>query len=126
MFKKFIIVTALLNFLFAPMVIVQAVQTPNAASFTFSFALAAFFIMAASLLVWSTRDLANRAPVIFWSAFTRWVAIASVVYAIPNGLADVSQYAFVVFDGIVATIYIIGAMRVTGKSFFDFLLWRVA
>ena len=82
--------------------------------------------MVASLLIWATRDLPTRAPVLFWSAISRFVAITSVVYAVPNGLAEPSQYAFVVFDGTVAVIYIIGAMRVTGQSFFNFLLWRIA
>ena len=126
MLKKFVIVTALLNFLFAPMLIVQAIQTQDPGNFVFSFTLCGFFIMVASLLIWATRDLPTRAPVLFWSAISRFVAITSVVYAVPNGLAEPSQYAFVGFDGTVAVIYIIGAMRVTGQSFFNFLLWRIA
>ncbi|MFY0646649.1 hypothetical protein [Sulfitobacter geojensis] len=126
MLKKFIIGTALLNFLFAPMLIVQAVQMPNPASFVLSFTLSGFFIMAASLLVWASRDLVARAPVVFWSAISRLVAVTTVLYAIPNGLADPSQYAFVVFDGLVSVIYILGALRVTGRSVLDFLLWRIA
>lgn len=126
MFKIFIIGTALLNFLFAPMLIVQAVQMSSPANFIYSFALAGFFIMAASLLVWASRDLAARAPVVFWSAISRLVAVITVLYAVPNGLADPSQYAFVVFDGLVGVIYILGALRVTGRSVLDFLLWRIA
>jgi len=125
-FKKFIIGTALLNFLFAPMIIGQAVQMPNPANFVFSFTLAGFFIMAASLLVWATRDLVARAPVVFWSAISRLAAITAVLYAVPNGLADPSQYAFVVFDGLVSVIYIFGSLRVTGRTMLYFLLWRVA
>lgn len=126
MFKKFIIGTALLNFLFAPMIIGQAVQMPNPANFVFSFTLAGFFIMAASLLIWATRDLVARAPVAFWSAISRLAAITAVLYAVPNGLADPSQYAFVLFDGLVSLIYIVGSLRVTGRSVLDFLLWRIA
>ncbi|AKH99655.1 hypothetical protein IMCC20628_00937 [Hoeflea sp. IMCC20628] len=126
MFKKFIIGTALFNFLFAPMIIAQAVQAHDPASFVFSFTLAGFFMMATSLLVWAARDLAARAPVVFWSAISRLVAIVSVLYAVPNGLAGPSQYAFVVFDGFVAVVYIFGTIRLTGRSVLDFLLWRVA
>lgn len=126
MFEKFVVVTALLNFLFAPMVIVQAVQTPDPANFVFSFTIAGFFLMAASLLIWASRDLTARAPVLFWSAVSRLIAITTVVYAVPVGLADPSQYAFVVFDGFIAVVYILGALRVTGRSFLDLLLWRVA
>lgn len=125
MLKKFVIGTALLNFLFAPMVIAQAVQAQDPGNFVFSITLAGFFIMIASLLVWATRDLVERAPILFWSAISRLVAITTVVYAVPNGLADSSQYAFVVFDGFVAVVYILGAIRITGRSFLDFLLWRV-
>ena len=126
MFKKFIIGTALLNFLFAPMIIGQAVQMPNPANFVISFTLAGFFIMAASLLIWATRDLVARAAVVFWSAISRLAAITAVLYAVPNGLADPSQYAFVLFDGLVSLIYIVGSLRVTGRSVLDFLLWRIA
>lgn len=126
MFKKFVIGTALLNFLFAPMLIVQAVQMSNPANFIYIFTLAGFLIMAASLLVWASRDLVARAPVVFWSAISRLVAVITVLYAVPNGLADPSQYAFVVFDGLVSVIYILGALRVTGRSVLDFLLWRIA
>jgi len=45
---------------------------------------------------------------------------------VPNGLADPSQYAFVLFDGLVSLIYIVGSLRVTGRSVLDFLLWRIA
>lgn len=126
MFKKFVVVTALLNFLFAPLVIAQAVQTPDPASFVFSFAIAGFFLMTTSLLIWATLDLTARAPVLFWSAVSRLIAVISVSYAVPAGLADPSQLAFVVFDGFVAVVYILGALRITGRSFLDFLLWRVA
>ncbi|AKH99651.1 hypothetical protein IMCC20628_00933 [Hoeflea sp. IMCC20628] len=70
------------------------------ANFVLSFAIAGFFLMAASLLIWATRDLTARAPVLFWSAVSRLIAITTVVYAVPAGLADPSQYAFVVFDAL--------------------------
>ena len=82
-------------------------------------------MMATSLLVWAARDVAVRAPVVFWSAITRLLAIISVLYAVPNGLADSSQYAFVVFDGSVAIVCIFGTLCLTGRSCMHFLLWRV-
>ena len=108
------------------MIIGQAVQMPNPANFVFSFTLAGFFIMAASLLIWATRDLVARAPVVFWSAISRLAAITAVLYAVPNGLADPSQYAFVLFDGLASLIYIVESLRVTGRSMLDFLLGRIA
>lgn len=126
MFKKFVIGTALLNLLFAPMLVMQAVQDQNPVSFVFSFTICGFFIMSASLLIWAVRELPARAPVLFWNAAARLIAITTVAYAVPNGLADPSQLAFVVFDGAVAITYIVGATRATGRSFLDFLLWRLA
>ena len=95
------------------MIIAQAIQAQDPASFVFSFTIAGFFMMAASLLIWATRDLTARAPVLFWSAVSRLIAITSVVYAVPNGLAAPSQYNFVVFDGFVAVVYILGTLRLT-------------
>jgi len=56
----------------------------------------------------------------------RLTAVSAVLYAVPNGLAEQWEYSLVAFDGTVGLVYVIGAMKVTGLSFFDCLKCKTA
>ena len=86
--------------------------------------LCGFLFAVGVVLVWASRDIATRAPVIFWFGWVRLLAVIVILFAIPKGLANTYEYAFVVFDGLVGTSYVIGSMRISGKSLADLLLIR--
>jgi len=83
-----------------------------------------FLMMAAACLMWASRDMANRAPVIFWQGLVRLTAVASVIYAVPNQLSEQWEYALILIDGPIGLVYVLGMQRVTGRSFFECLLCK--
>lgn len=126
MFRIAAIVLGVLNIVvFAPFIILTAIGNPTPESFSISFALAGFLIMTGALLVWASRNLPERAPVLFWNAVVRAMASFATVYAISINLEDATRYAFVVFDLTAAIILMVGAIKASQRSFWEFLLWRV-
>ena len=85
-----------------------------------------FLMMAAACLMWASKDMANRAPVIFWQGLVRLTAVCSVLYAVPAGLSQQWEYALVVFDGIIGATYVIGMLRVTGCTPIQLLQCKTA
>jgi len=55
--------------------------------------LGAFLMMAAACLMWASRDMVNRAPVIFWQGLVRLTAVCSVLYAVPAGLSQSWEFS---------------------------------
>jgi uncharacterized membrane protein YiaA len=124
MLQKFVLITGALDYLVGLGTWYGAVSDPQAGHFVPMITLGTFLMMAAACLVWASKDIAGRAPVIFWQGLVRLSAAASVVYAVPVGLAEPVLYSLVVFDGIIAMVYIVGTMKVTGGSLVDMLACR--
>lgn len=102
-----------------------ALAEPDKGRFVPLVTLGTFLLMAAALLVWASKDLAARAPVVFWQGLVRLSAIAAVIYAVPHSLAETWEYVLLGIDGPIGLTYVIGSLRVTNKSFVDLLLCRV-
>lgn len=126
MLQKFIWWTGLFDFLvglgsWAGAMGIATAAEPVPGQFVPLMTLGTFLMMAAALLMWSSHDMANRAPVFFWQGLVRLTASLAVIYAVPNHLAETWEYALVGFDGPIGLIYIIGAIKVTGCSFAQLL-----
>lgn len=104
---------------------VALADTPVKGQFVPLITLGTFLMMAAGCLVWASHDMANRAPVMFWQGLVRLSAIAAVLYAVPHQLSETWEYALLGIDGPIGTVYVLGAMKVTGKSFFELMTGRV-
>lgn len=131
MLQKFVYITGALDFLVGAATwggafysLDQLAALPG--QFVALMTLGAFLMMAAALLMWASRDMEKRAPVIFWQGLVRLTAVCSVLYAVPAGLSQSWEYALVGFDGTIALVYIIGMMKVTGCSPWDLLFCRTA
>ena len=83
--------------------------------------LGTFLMMAAALLMWSSHDMTNRAPVFFWQGLVRLSAVLAVIYAVPNQLSETWEYWLLAIDGPIGLVYVIGAMKITGCSFVQLL-----
>lgn len=129
MLQKFVYWTGASDFLvgagtIAGAVMVALADTPVKGQFVPLMTLGMFLMMAAACLMWASRDMSNRAPVIFWQGLVRLTAVSAVVYAVPNGLSDTWEYVLILIDGVIGTTYVVGAMKVTGLSFVQSLLCR--
>jgi hypothetical protein len=116
MLQKFVYWSGFLDFLVGAGVWAGALMDPQPAQFVPLMTLGMFLMMAAACLMWASKNMAYRAPVIFWQGLVRLVAVSSILYAVPNGLAQPVEYAVVLFDGVIGLTYVIGMMRVTGLS----------
>jgi hypothetical protein len=121
MLKKFVYWSGASDFLvgFATIgaAIYNSVAAPVPGQFTALMTLGMFLCMAAGLLMWASHDMKNRAPVLVWQGLVRLTAISSIIYAVPNGLAQSPyEYYLIPWDGTIGIVYIIGAIKVTGCS----------
>ncbi len=131
MLQKFIWWTGLSDFLvgagtWAGALGVAMAAEPVKGQFVPLITLGTFLVMAASLLMWSSHDMRNRAPVFFWQGLVRLSAVAAVIYAVPNLLSERWEYALLAIDGPIGLVYVLGAMKVTGCSFVQLLGCRTA
>jgi len=126
MLQKFIWWTGLSDFLvgagtWAGALGVAMAAEPVKGQFVPLVTLGTFLMMAAALLMWSSHDLANRAPVFFWQGLVRLSAVSAVVYAVPNLLSETWEYWLLAIDLPIGLVYVVGAMKVTGSSFLQLL-----
>ena len=126
MLKKFVYWTGMSDFLvglgvWASAIPVALAEPPVIGQFVPLITLGTFLLMAAALLVWSSHDMPNRAPVMFWQGLVRLSAISGIIYAVPNDLAYPLELLLIGWDGPIGLTYVIGAMKVTGCSFFELL-----
>lgn len=122
MLQKFIYWTGAFDFVIAAGCWYGAISNPAAGYFVSLMTLGMFLAMAAACLMWASKDMVNRSPVIFWQGLVRLTAISAVLYGVPNGLATTPEYALVIFDGTIGLVYILGMMKVTGSSIIGLLL----
>ncbi len=126
MLQRFVYITGALDYLIGAVVWAQAISDPQPGVFVANMTLGMFLMMSAACLVWASRDMGHRAPVIFWQGLVRLTAICSVLYAVPAGLSQPWEYALVVFDGSIGLTYVIGMARVTGCSPIELLQCKTA
>ena len=121
MLQKFIWWTGLSDFLvgagtWAGAIGIAMAPEPVKGQFVPLITLGTFLMMAAALLMWSSHDMTNRAPVFFWQGLVRLSAICAVLYAVPNLLAESWEYWLLIIDLPIGVVYVFGAMKVTGCS----------
>ena len=124
MFKKFVFVTGFLDILIGLGVWIPPLTDPQKGTFVAFMTLGAFLMFAGAALMWASRDIAIRAPIIFWQGLVRLTAVLSIIYAVPAGLSVPYEYAVAAFDGVVGLTYLFGTMQATGASATKLLLGK--
>ena len=81
-----------------------------------------FLFMAAACLIWASRDLVARYPIVFWQGLVRLTAASAILFVSVSGIAEKSLYFLIVFDGIIGATYVLGSIKATNSSFLDCLL----
>ncbi len=124
MLRKFVWITGFLDVLLGLGVWTQPLMNPEEGTFVSLMALGAFLMFAGAALMWASKDIGARAPVIFWQALVRLTAVISILYAVPNGLATPYEYGVAAFDGVISLTYIFGTMKFTGASAFKLFIGK--
>ena len=116
MLQKFVFVTGLLDILIGLATWIAPLTDPQKGTFVAFMTLGAFLMFAGAALMWASKDLATRAPVVFWQGLVRLTAVVSILYAVPAGLSFVWEYAVAAFDGVISLVYIFGTAKHLGVS----------
>jgi hypothetical protein len=124
--QKFVYVTGALDYLIGIGLWAKALSEMQPGTFVGDITMGTFLMMAAACLIWASKDMATRAPVIFWQGLVRLSASCAVLYAVPAGLSQPWEYALVAFDGTIGLTYVIGMARVTGCSPLELLQCKTA
>ena len=129
MLRKFVFWTGASDFLVGGLTIYGAIsilinENENPEQFIPLMVLGMFLAMAAACLMWASRDLVRRYPIIFWQGLVRLTAAGSILLALASGIAEQSLYFLVAFDGIIGATYVVGSMKVTKLSFFACVLCK--
>ncbi len=124
MLQKFVYWTGFLDFLVGAGTWAGALMNPQPGQFVALMTLGMFLMMAAACLMWASKDMVNRAPVIFWQGLVRLTAVSAVLYAVPHGLSESWEYSLVAFDGVIGLTYVLGMLKVTGLSFPQLIMCR--
>lgn len=122
MFKKFVQITALLNFPIALGMMFPAINAPEPDTFVITVVLGAFMIFTGAALLWAVSDIRNRAPIVVWGGLVRYVGFMAVAYAGLLGFAPKIFVAIAAMDLVTATIYVVGSIKLSGLSFSALLL----
>ena len=129
MLRKFVFWTGASDFLVGGLTIYGAIsilinENENPEQFIPLMVLGMFLAMAAACLMWASRDLVRRYPIIFWQGLVRLTAAGSILLALASGIAEQSLYFLVGFDGIIGATYVVGSMKATKLSFLACVLCK--
>ena len=124
MLRKFVLITGFLDIPIGFGTWAGALSESPDTHFAALMTAGSFLIFAGAALMWSAQDLDVRAPIVFWQGFVRLTAVATILWMVPQGLADSWQYGVVAFDGLIALVYIFGMMKHTGTSFFKLMIGK--
>ena len=127
MLLKFVFWTGASDFLVGGLTIYGAISSlinENPQQFIPLMVLGMFLVMAAACLMWASRDLVRRYPIVFWQGLVRLTAAGSILIASVSGIAEQSLYFLVAFDGIIGVTYVVGSMKVTKSSFLACVLCK--
>ena len=129
MLRKFVFWTGASDFLVGGLTIYGAIsilinENENPEQFVPLMVLGMFLAMAAACLMWASRDLVRRYPIIFWQGLVRLTAAGSILLALASGIAEQSLYFLVGFDGIIGATYVVGSMKATKLSFLACVLCK--
>ena len=129
MLRKFVFWTGASDFLVGGLTISGAIsilinENENPEQFIPLMVLGMFLAMAAACLMWASRDLVRRYPIIFWQGLVRLTAAGSILLALASGIAEQSLYFLVGFDGIIGATYVVGSMKATKLSFLACVLCK--
>jgi hypothetical protein len=116
MLRQFVWWTGAFDFVIGIGIWASAMSDPLAGQFVPLMSLGAYLMMAAALLIWASGDMYHRAPVMVWQGMVRLIAMCSILFAVPYGLAEQWLYSIVIADAVVGLVYIFGARHVTGMS----------
>lgn len=125
LFKKLVFITGAFNFPIGIGLIAESLITVNPETLIIQTVLGTFLLFAGIALIWASKDLQNRAPIIVWNALVRAVGFGSVLLTYSIGEIPTAFIPIAAMDFVLAIIYIIGSVKITGIPFSKLVMGRI-
>ncbi len=124
-FKKFILITSILNFPIGLMMIIQAISSKTGEALITNSVAGAFIIFAGASLIWAIQEVNTRAPIILWNGLVRLFNVFLVSYASTVGDVPQAMIFATGMDLVLAIVFIIGSVKITGIPFSKLVLGKI-
>ncbi|MAU14520.1 MAG: hypothetical protein CMH46_03160 [Muricauda sp.] len=124
LFKKLVFITGAFNFPIGIGLIAQSLITVNPETLIIQTVLGTFLLFAGASLVWASRDIQTRAPIIVWNALVRAVGFGSVLLTYSIGEIPTTFIPIAAMDLVLAFVYIIGSVKATEIAFSKLMIGK--
>jgi len=123
-FQKLVFVAGVFNFPIGIGLITHAVMTSNPEVMPIQIAFGGFVFFTGAALIWASKDLITRAPIVVWNGLTRLCGFLGALYTFSIGNLPTALLAIAASDVIMAFILCVGSTKSTGKSFYKLLFGK--
>ena len=116
-FKTIVLIAGIFNFPLGLGMIVQAFPNNSGENLVMNVMPGMFIIFMGAAIIWASRKLIERAPLLVWNAIVRLFNAVLVVYALTTGELPTTVLVITGMDFMLALIFIIGSVKITGIPF---------
>lgn len=124
-FSKIVLIAGILNFPIGLGTVYQTISTKTGEDLIHGAVVGLFILFAGAALIWSTKNLNTRAPLIVWNGLVRLINVFIVAYAALGGGVTQMTLTITGMDLMLAIIFTIGTVKVTEIPFSKLVLGKV-
>ena len=124
-FKKFVLITSILNFPIGIGMILQAIATKTGEALITNSIAGAFIIFAGASLIWAIQEVNTRASIILWNGLVRLFNVFLVTYATTVGEVPQAMIIITGMDLLLAIVFIFGSIKFTGIPFSKLVIGKI-
>lgn len=124
LFQKLVFIAGVFNFPIGIGLIVHALLTSNPEKLPIQVPFGAFIFFLGPALMWASKNLQTRAPIVTWNGMVRLCGFLGALYTFAIGGLPTVLLAIAASDLILGLIFIIGSSRHTGISIGKLILGR--
>ena len=124
-FKKFVLITSILNFPIGIGMILQAIATKTGEALITNSIAGAFIIFAGAALIWAIQEVNTRASIILWNGLVRLFNVFLVTYATTVGEVPQAMIITTGMDLLLAIVFIFGSIKFTGIPFSKLVIGKI-
>jgi len=121
LFQKIVFIAGVFNFPIGMGLITHAIMTSNPEVMAIQIAFGGFVFFTGAALIWASKDLLSRAPIVVWNGLTRLCGFLGALYTFSIGDLPTALLAIAASDVIMALIFCVGSTKDTGIPFFKLL-----
>ncbi|MDX6746189.1 hypothetical protein SHK09_05240 [Polaribacter sp. PL03] len=124
-FKKFVLITSILNFPIGIGMIIQAITTKTGEALITNSIAGAFIIFAGASLIWAVQEVNTRSSIILWNGLVRLFNVFLVTYATTVGEVPQAMIITTGMDLLLAIVFIFGSIKITGIPFSKLVIGKI-